>query len=81
MSAEQKQTRRKKSRDWTPALLLSPAFLVLIFVVLVPLLFSLYTSFTGYRLIRPESYITGLACGITKEYLAISTSGQRLDEQ
>lgn len=55
MSAEQKQTRRKKSRDWTPALLLSPAFLVLIFVVLVPLLFSLYTSFTGYRLIRPES--------------------------
>ena len=36
----------------TPYLLLSPAFLVLIFVVALPLVFSLYTSFTGYRLIR-----------------------------
>ena len=40
---------------YTPYLLLLPAFLTLIFVVLLPLLFSLYTSFTGYRLIRPES--------------------------
>ncbi len=39
----------------TPYLLLLPAFLTLIFVVLLPLIFSLYTSFTGYRLIRPES--------------------------
>ena len=39
----------------TPYLLLSPAFLVLIFVVALPLVFSLYTSFTGYRLIRPDS--------------------------
>ena len=36
-------------------MLLSPAFLVLLFVVLVPLLFSLYTSFTGYRLVKPDS--------------------------
>jgi multiple sugar transport system permease protein len=47
--------RRRGRRDWTPLLLLSPAILILIFVVLFPLLFSLYTSFTGYRLIRPES--------------------------
>lgn len=40
---------------YTPYLLLLPAFLTLMFVVLLPLLFSLYTSFTGYRLIRPES--------------------------
>ncbi len=40
---------------WTPFLLLSPAILTILFVVLVPLLFSLYTSFTGYRLIRPDS--------------------------
>ena len=39
----------------TPYLLLLPAILTLLFVVLLPLLFSLYTSFTGYRLIRPES--------------------------
>ena len=55
MSTASIQPRRKTRRDWTPALLLSPAFLVLIFVVLVPLLFSLYTSFTNYRLIRPDS--------------------------
>lgn len=40
---------------YTPYLLLLPAILTLMFVVLVPLLFSFYTSFTGYRLIRPES--------------------------
>ncbi len=40
---------------YTPYLLLLPAFLAILFVVLLPLLFSLYTSFTGYRLIRPET--------------------------
>jgi len=39
----------------TPYLLLMPAILTLMFVVLVPLLFSFYTSFTGYRLVKPES--------------------------
>lgn len=41
--------------QFTPFLLLLPAFLVLIFVVLLPLIFSLYTSFTGYRLVRPDT--------------------------
>ncbi len=41
--------------QFTPFLLLLPAFLTLMLVVLLPLLFSLYTSFTGYRLIRPDS--------------------------
>ncbi len=41
--------------QFAPFLLLLPAILVLMFVVLLPLIFSLYTSFTGYRLIRPES--------------------------
>jgi len=51
-------TKRSPHERWqamTPFLLLSPAILTLLFVVLIPLLFSLYTSFTGYRLIRPES--------------------------
>ncbi len=39
----------------TPILLLSPALLTMLFVVAVPLLFSLYTSLTNYRLIRPET--------------------------
>ncbi|WP_299913053.1 carbohydrate ABC transporter permease [uncultured Paracoccus sp.] len=38
-----------------PLALLSPAVLVILLVVLLPLLFSLYTSFSNYRLIRPES--------------------------
>ena len=40
---------------FTPFILLLPAILVLVLVVLLPLLFSLSTSFTGYRLIRPDS--------------------------
>lgn len=38
-----------------PYLLLLPAILVLLFVVALPLIFSFYTSFTGYRLIRPDT--------------------------
>lgn len=41
-----------------PVLLLLPAIIVLIAVVLVPLLFSLYSSFTAFRLTRPDSLFT-----------------------
>jgi len=44
-----------RREQFTPFLLLIPAILTLLLVVLLPLLFSLYTSFTGYRLIRPDS--------------------------
>lgn len=39
----------------TPFLLLAPAILVLLFVVLLPLIFSLYTSFTSYKLTKPDT--------------------------
>lgn len=39
----------------TPFLLLTPAMLTMAFVVILPLVFSMYTSFTGYRLTRPDS--------------------------
>lgn len=39
----------------TPFLLLTPAMLTMAFVVIFPLVFSMYTSFTGYRLTRPDS--------------------------
>ena len=39
----------------TPGLLLLPAVAVMLFVVALPLIFSLYTSFTSYRLTRPET--------------------------
>ena len=42
-------------RRSTPYMLLLPALLIVSLVVLIPLLFSLYTSFTAYRLTRPES--------------------------
>jgi multiple sugar transport system permease protein len=38
-----------------PFLLLLPAIVVLVATVAAPLLFSLYSSFTAYRLTRPES--------------------------
>ncbi len=48
-------------RGWKPAphvLLLLPAFIVLAAVVIVPLLLSLYSSFTPFRLTRPDSIYT-----------------------
>jgi len=42
-------------RNAGPILLIAPAVIVIVFVVLLPLLFSLYTSFTPYRLIRPDT--------------------------
>ncbi|ABM58027.1 carbohydrate ABC transporter permease [Verminephrobacter eiseniae] len=41
-------------RSW-PYLLLLPALLIVALVVLLPLVFSLYSSFTAYRLTRPDS--------------------------
>lgn len=47
---------RRYARDHAvPLALLSPAVLVILLVVLLPLLFSFYTSFSNYRLIRPDS--------------------------
>ena len=40
---------------WTPYLLLMPSFVFILGVVLVPLLFSLYTSLTPYKLTRPHT--------------------------
>ncbi|MCP4379874.1 MAG: sugar ABC transporter permease [Hyphomicrobiales bacterium] len=48
----QRWARRPQS---IPLMLLLPAFLVIVFVVLFPLLFSLYTSFTPFRLTKPAS--------------------------
>ncbi|MBL9063782.1 carbohydrate ABC transporter permease [Tabrizicola sp.] len=39
----------------TPFLLLTPAMLTMAFVVVFPLVFSMYTSFTGFRLTKPAS--------------------------
>ena len=38
-----------------PLALISPAVLIILMVVLLPLLFSFYTSFSNYRLINPDS--------------------------
>lgn len=38
-----------------PALLLLPAFVVLAAVIVLPLLFSFYSSFTSFRLTKPET--------------------------
>jgi multiple sugar transport system permease protein len=45
----------KSPRISTPFLLLMPAILVLCAVVVLPLLLSFYSSFTAFRLTRPES--------------------------
>ena len=47
--------RRTLRQHAVPLALISPAILVILMVVLLPLLFSFYTSFSNYRLIKPES--------------------------
>lgn len=48
-------------RRTTPYLLLLPALLTVMLVVLLPLAFSLYSSFTAYRLTRPDTLSTWVA--------------------
>ena len=38
-----------------PLALISPAILIILSVILLPLIFSFYTSFSNYKLIRPDS--------------------------
>ena len=49
---------RWRAEKHTPYLLLSPAILLIIFVVAIPLVFSFYTSLTPYKLTRPETINT-----------------------
>ena len=44
---------RKLSRS--PIILILPAIIAISLVVIIPLIFSLYTSFTSYKLTRPDS--------------------------
>lgn len=47
-----------KRPEMTPFLLLTPAFVTMLFVVAVPLVFSLWTSLTPYQLTKPDSLFT-----------------------
>jgi multiple sugar transport system permease protein len=49
---------RTRQAALTPLLLLAPAIATMLFVVAIPLVFSLYTSFTPYQLTRPETLHT-----------------------
>jgi multiple sugar transport system permease protein len=49
---------RSLQRLGAPFLLLLPAIVILIATIAAPLLFSLYSSFTAYRLTRPETLWT-----------------------
>ena len=46
---------RWRAERYTPWLLLLPAILTILLVVAIPLVFSLYTSLTPYKLTRPET--------------------------
>ncbi len=49
---------RWRAEKHTPFLLLSPAILTILFVVAIPLAFSLYTSMTPYKLTKPDTINT-----------------------
>ena len=38
-----------------PFILILPSILAISFVIIIPLIFSFYTSFTSYKLTRPDS--------------------------
>jgi len=52
------RVRRSLRRLSAPFLLLMPAIVILVATIAAPLLFSLYSSFTAYRLTRPETLWT-----------------------
>ncbi|MEP7457212.1 sugar ABC transporter permease [Phyllobacterium sp. SB3] len=54
-----------------PVLLLLPAIIVLAAVIVVPLLFSFYSSFTPFRLTRPESLWVFIG---VRNYVAVLTN-------
>ncbi len=49
---------RTRQAALTPLLLLAPAIFTMMFVVAIPLVFSLYTSFTPYQLTKPDTLYT-----------------------
>ncbi|MCW0000170.1 sugar ABC transporter permease [Pararhizobium sp. YC-54] len=61
----------KLSRLSAPVLLLFPAFLVLAAVVVVPLALSFYSSFTPFRLTKPESLYVFIGL---RNYLTVFSS-------
>lgn len=61
---------RSRLPEWF--LLLLPAFIVIAAVVLIPLIFSLYSSFTPYKLTRPSTLWTWIG---TFNYEKILTDG------
>src|SRR3984957_4963265 len=50
--------KRSLRRLGAPVLLLMPAIVILVATIAAPLLFSFYSSFTAYRLTRPETLWT-----------------------
>ncbi|MCP4361591.1 MAG: sugar ABC transporter permease [Chloroflexi bacterium] len=59
VEAESSTTKTRRSsfnrRDkWFPIILLAPSFIIIFFVVLYPMMYSLYVSFTPFNLLRPE---------------------------
>lgn len=47
--------RRAMREHAVPFALISPAIMIILIVILLPLIFSFYTSFSNYKLIRPDS--------------------------
>jgi multiple sugar transport system permease protein len=46
---------RLRRRNWFPYLMTVPAVLVVVAVVIYPMAYSLFVSFTGFHLLRPET--------------------------
>ena len=49
-----KELRGRRAR-WFPYFLIAPSILIILLVVLFPLIYSLYVSFTPYKLLKPDT--------------------------
>ena len=47
--------RGSRTATWFPYFLIAPAIAIILLVVLFPLIYSFYLSFTPYKLLRPET--------------------------
>jgi multiple sugar transport system permease protein len=55
MTSAEAEAPRGRRAHWFPYFLITPSILIILLVVLFPLVYSLYLSFTPYKLLRPDT--------------------------
>jgi len=63
---------RKTGTNWFPWLLIAPSLLVIALIILYPVLYSIYVSFTPFHLLRPEQTFVFTAEKMWDNYIKLT---------